>query len=167
MARMATSATEGHVRGMTGVSYSSVRAGGGSVENKFYMNDEGEVLGKTQQGCYGDDRCTVARDELPEGTTLVGHVHVYPVVPGSRNVPERLIRTREFPGPGDGAPLRLGIVSGVMMPSGARYIIDGDPSNPKITYLGGGDAKFGKYVQDNWKSGMSDKSIQKLARDYK
>lgn len=161
------SATEGHIRGMTGVSYSSVRAGGGSVENKFYMNDEGEVLGKTQQGCYGDDRCTVTRDELPEGTTLVGHVHVYPVVPGSRNVPERLIRTREFPGPGDGAPLRLGVVSGVMMPSGARYIIDGDPSNPKITYLGGGDAKFGKYVQDNWKSGMSDKSIQKLARDYK
>lgn len=45
-------------------------------------------------------------------------------------------------------------------------MIEGTPKSPKIRYLGGGDAAFGAYVQQNWRSGLSSQQTRELVHDF-
>src|SRR5690606_35740401 len=110
--------------------------------------------------------CGVSRAELPEGATLMGHLHVTVRVPGGKNLSEAQRLWREFPGPLDHSPLGLGMVSAIVMPSGAKYLIEGSLGNPSVRYIGGGDSVFGAYVESNWAPGMSAQSIREHVKSY-
>lgn len=45
-------------------------------------------------------------------------------------------------------------------------MIEGTLKSPKIRYLGGGDAAFGMYVQQNWHPGFSSQQTRELVHDY-
>lgn len=136
------------------------------------MGDDGKVLGTTQKGCYGGDRCSVDKTELPKGTSLIGHTHA-PAdqvesggVKGSRSRIADL--SRNVPGPGDAAPLKLGsgYVSAIVTHGGYRYVVEDSGGGAQLRYIGGGNEGFGKHVQKSWMPGMSDSQIKKIASDW-
>ena len=148
---------------MASVPFRKVRTGASGVENKFYMDDAGNVLGKDQSHCTGDDRCVFDPKENPIGTTLLGHVHVYPA--GYRlQRPEKL--KRGFVGKNDASPLEQGFVSGIIMSSGERFIISGSYGAPRLEYLGGGDAKFGAFVQSHWHPGITREEVDAVVGSF-
>lgn len=159
--RSATAAQRDAVGSMT---YRQALTGSSAMENWIFMDDGGKVLGKTQQGCTGDDSCSLAVNLVPVGTTLAGHAHIYPAALGGSRLPEVVKLAREFPGKGDGRVLALGYVGAAFMPSGARYLIEGNP--PRAVYMGGGDPAFGRHVSNSWRAGMTDAEILQAARDY-
>ncbi|KFN51026.1 RHS repeat-associated core domain-containing protein [Arenimonas composti] len=126
-------------------------------EYKFQMDDSGAIRGRNQDNCTGDDRCTFVPGTIFVNSTLLGHVHAIPA--GYENMSDAKKYSRSFIGPGDHAPLSIGRASGVVMPSGERYVITGTYSAPVVEYLGGGDARFGAYVQANWRPGMTPSEV--------
>ncbi|KAA3638143.1 MAG: RHS repeat-associated core domain-containing protein [Proteobacteria bacterium] len=141
-----------------------------TIETKIFVDGSSEsVLGTSQKGCSGDDRCILYKNEYPNATLLV-HNHLEPVVAESgKNKSTHVKATelaRDIPGHGDHNPLKLNMTSGVITARGYRYHITGKPNSPKIKYLGGGeDENFGKYVEQNWRPGVPALML-KIAKDY-
>src|SRR5688572_26011959 len=90
--------------------------------------------------------------------------HVYPNTPGKFGPSRELKMAREFPGPDDGRVVAAGHMGAVFMPSGARYLISGEP--PRATYLGGGDPALGAFIERNWVPEMSSSQILNSARQF-
>ena len=110
--------------------------------------------------------------ELPPGTTLIGHTHAPAEIPRSRRLTGARARvadmTRDVPGPGDAAPLGLGggFPSAIITPRDYRYLIEGSRASPTLRYLGGGDPSFGRHVESNWAPGMSREQTEALVRSW-
>ena len=146
----------GHERGMMRLDRKDLKPRRKGVETKFYMDDHGKVLHKTQDHCYGDDKCRIYYSEIPAGTSLIGHTHEKPKLNKVSSIRSREDRAREMsrdiPGQGDASPLKFDMVSGVITVNGYKYIIDGTIDNPQVHYLGGGDdPEFGRFVEQYWK----------------
>jgi hypothetical protein len=165
----AVNATEAQEESLASLDPRSIYGSDRTRETKFFMNDSGEILGKTQDGCYGGDRCTISTSELPEGTSLVGHTHAPAELLQSRRIrtSSEIVSniSRDIPGPGDAIPLKLGrgYPSAVITPGGYRYVID----SRGLTYLGGGNPEFGAFVQNGWHVGINDAQIRQMASDWK
>lgn len=161
-------ATAAQERALASIDPRSIYGGDRMRETKFFMDDAGNVLDKTQDGCYGGDRCTISKSELPDGSSLVGHTHAPADLVRStriRGQSEMISNfSRDIPGPGDAMPLRLGrgYPSAVITPGGYRYIID----SRGLRYIGGGNPEFGSFVQQSRRSGMGDAQIRQIAKDW-
>ena len=120
-------------------------------ETQSYYDKNGKRLWETQTGCSGDDQCSVYR--VP-GATAMAHTHVYHNGENPKVGPVNLraaALSRNMPGPGDAAPLQIYSESLIKGPGGETFSIKGTPEHPTVQYLGGGDKRWGEYVQRVWK----------------
>ena len=171
LSRNAT-ATQAQKDALSGLDANEVYGADRARETKFFMDDDGRILGTTQEGCIGNDICNISLSELPAGTSLIGHTHAPADLPHSQRLTGMRARVadmmRDVPGHGDAAPLSLGggYPSAIVTPRGYRYVIEGSPGSPRLQYLGGGDSSFGMHVQTHWQPNMSRSQQDALVRNW-
>ncbi|MGH9640943.1 MAG: RHS repeat domain-containing protein, partial [Terriglobales bacterium] len=139
----------------------SVQNGDETNESKFVMNDSGGITEKTQDGCYFGGDCGFTKTEATRGS-LFGHTHVYPPISTGAHQSRILQLTRDEPGPGDAGPLLWNKTSAIFTPGGYKYLIEGTPAAPHLSYLGGGNPKFGMFVEKTWKPNMKTPEIENI-----